>query len=313
VSVITSDSIEPAEIFHHRFKAMGSPCEIQFRGCSGRIAKDVVRTLEIEILRLEQKYSRFLSDSIISEINQSAGLADAVIVDEETERLLEYADTCYAQSNGLFDITSGSLRNLWNYHRLEEKQVLPGTLDINNALEKIGWDKVTREPGKIHLPIPGMEIDFGGIVKEYAADCVATMAEAEGIASGMVELGGDIRVFGLNSQPSPWQVGIRDPFNTDNAAAVIEIPNGGLATSGDYERYTIIRGKKYSHILNPLTGWPIEGFSSVSVLAQQCVVAGSAASIAVLLGSEGKTWLDELGLPYLCIDSDGTRHGTINN
>ena len=108
-------------------------------------------------------------------------------------------------------------------------------------------------------------------------------------------------------------MGIRDPFNTDNAAAVIEIPNGGLATSGDYERYTIIRGKKYSHILNPLTGWPIEGFSSVSVLAQQCVVAGSAASIAVLLGSEGKTWLDELGLPYLCIDSDGTRHGTINN
>ena len=137
------------------------------------------------------------------------------------------------------------------------------------------------------------------------------MAEEEGIASGMVELGGDIRIFGTAKQPSPWQVGIRDPFNTDNAAALIEMQSGGLATSGDYERYTIIKGKKYSHILNPLTGWPIEGFSSVSVLAQQCVVAGSAASIAVLLGSEGKAWLDELGLPYLCVDSNGQVSGTI--
>ena len=310
MSVIPSDS---SEIFHHRFKAMGSPCEIQFRGCPVKIAKDVVGTLEKEILRLEKKYSRFLPDSIITHINESAGLPDAVTVDEETERLLEYADTCHTQSQGLFDITSGSLRKLWNYHQLEEKQALPDSREINLALEKIGWEKVIREPGKIHLPISGMEIDFGGIVKEYAADCVAAMAEEEGIASGMVELGGDIRVFGLENQHSPWQVGIRDPFNTGNAAAVIEIQSGGLATSGDYERYIIIQGKKYSHILNPLTGWPIEGFSSVSVLAQQCVVAGSAASIAVLLGSAGKAWLDDLGLPYLCIDSDGTRHGSINN
>jgi len=290
---------------------MGGPCEIQFRKCPVNIAKDVVEKLEHEILRLEQKYSRFLPDSIITLVNESAGLPEAVTVDEETERLLEYADTCHRQSQGLFDITSGSLRKLWNYHKLEEIQSLPDSREINNALEKIGWEKVIREPGKIHLPIPGMEIDFGGIVKEYAADCVAAKAEEEGIASGMVELGGDIRVFGLESQHSPWQVGIRDPFNTDNAAAVIEMQSGGLATSGDYERYTIIQGKKYSHILNPLTGWPIEGFSSVSVLAQQCVVAGSAASIAVLLGSSGKAWLDELGLPYLCIDSDGTRHGNI--
>ena len=98
---------------------MGSPCEIQFRGCPAKIAKDVVEKLEKEILRLEQKYSRFLPDSIVTRINNAAGLPDAISVDEETERLLEYADTCHRQSQGLFDITSGSFRKLWNYQSLE--------------------------------------------------------------------------------------------------------------------------------------------------------------------------------------------------
>jgi thiamine biosynthesis lipoprotein len=290
---------------------MGSLCEIILRGSDEALQAQVFASMEQEIQRLEKQYSRFLPDSLTTRINITAGTGKSVAIDEETARLLDYADTCYRQSGGLFDITSGSLRTLWNYQDLADKQTLPSDRDISAALEKIGWTKVSREQGSVSLPLPGMEIDFGGIVKEYAADCLAGIAEAAGIKAGLVELGGDIRLIGSVPESEGWQLGIRDPFETDQACARIALTRGALASSGDYERYTVIQGKKYSHILNPLTGWPVAGFSSVSVVAEQCVVAGSAASIAVLKGSAGVSWLDELGLPYLCIDVNGKRFGSL--
>ncbi len=288
---------------------MGSPCEILLASSDDH-SPAIVQRLELELQRLEAKYSRFQSSSLLSVINQSAGSGKSVSVDEETERLLDYADTCFKESSGLFDITSGSLKKIWNYHDLEDRQVLPDEAAIRKALEKVGWEKVERKPGEILLPIKGMEIDFGGIVKEYAADCVAGLADNLGAGPGMVELGGDIRLFDTDKSRS-WQVGIRDPHDASRPAATVRLQQGGLATSGDYERYSVIQGRRYSHILNPLTGWPVEGFSSVSVLADQCVVAGSAASIAVMKGDEGVAWLKELGLPYLCVDQAGQVSGTM--
>ena len=298
----------------YRFRAMGSPCALFFRGNNKKFNSALAIKLESEIKRLENRYSRFLPDSITTQINRLAGTGNVMKVDKETASLLDYAQTCYKQSEGLFDITSGSLRTLWNYQDLSDKQSLPDESDIQLALEKIGWGKVEFHHGSICLPVAGMEIDFGGIVKEYAADCVATLAEREGCVSGMVELGGDIRIFGVGIETEkmpPWQIGIRDPFNTGHPHALIDLHYGALATSGDYERYTLIRGKKYSHILNPITGWPVEGYSSVSVIADQCVLAGTAASLAVLKGENGEQWLRELGLPFLCIDPQGKATGTI--
>jgi thiamine biosynthesis lipoprotein len=296
-------------VFRHRFNAMGSPCEILLAS-SDHHSPAIVQRLELELQRLEAKYSRFQSSSLLSAINQSAGSGKSVSVDEETERLLDYADTCFKESSGLFDITSGCLKKIWNYNDLEDRQVLPDEAAIRKALEKVGWEKVERKPGEILLPIKGMEIDFGGIVKEYAADCVAGLADNLGAGPGMVELGGDIRLFDTDKSRS-WQVGIRDPHDAYRPAATVRLQQGGLATSGDYERYSVIQGRRYSHILNPLTGWPVEGFSSVSVLADQCIVAGSAASIAVMKGDEGVAWLKELGLPYLCVDQAGQVSGTM--
>jgi len=309
---VSATPFDPDKKFHHRFRAMGSPCEIILESEQGNDSSAIVTLLEKELQRLEQKYSRFLPDSLTTRINQSAGSGKSIDIDEETGKLLDYANTCYEQSDGLFDITSGSLRTIWNYHDLGEKQVLPDDEVIRKGLEKVGWQKIERKPESICLPVAGMEIDFGGIVKEYAADCVAAIAEAKGNGPGMVELGGDIRLFG-NTGGKSRQVGIRNPLDTasNKPVAFIKMVQGGLATSGDYERYTLIQGKKYSHILNPLTGWPVEGFSSVSVLADQCVVAGSAASIAVLKGEKGIDWLEALGLPFLCIDKKGQVSGTL--
>lgn len=288
---------------------MGSPCSILLRGADTGLCRRLSARMEAEIGRLERAYSRFLPDSVTSRINAAAGTGKAVAIDEETSRLLDYADTCYRQSGGLFDITSGSLRQLWNYRELQDSQVLPDQAAIEAALDKIGWDKVVRTGAAVALPVAGMEIDFGGIVKEYAADCVAALAEAEDGVGGMAELGGDIRVFGVAA--APWRVGIRDPRGGDAPLALITLAAGALATSGDYERYSVIAGKRYSHILNPLTGWPVTGLSSVSVLAPQCIVAGSAASIAMLMGEGGEGWLRELGLPYLCVDGEGRVAGSV--
>jgi len=298
--------------FHYPFRAMGSPCEIILRGHDETFCRELCTGFESEVRRLEKAYSRFLPDSITSTINQAAGSGSPVNIDEETLRLLDYADTCYAQSNGLFDITCGSLRSIWNYHDLAEKQCLPEQSDIDKALDLVGWEKVERTGNAVALPLAGMEIDFGGIVKEYAADCIAALAEAAGVSSGMIELGGDIRLFGVAGEPAPWSLGIRNPHHTDKPLALLSLGRGGLATSGDYERYTVINGQRFSHILNPKTGWPVSGFSSVSVVAQQCIVAGSAASIAVLMGKAGEGWLAELGLPYLCVNEHGDISGTLS-
>lgn len=292
---------------------MGSPCVLVFRdGVRSRYGAAAAR-IHTEIRRLESAYSRFLPDSITSRINRAAGSGTVVGINEETARLLDYADTCYRQSDGLFDITSGALRAVWNYQVLEEQQALPSDQAVTAALARVGWEKVSRTERSIMLPEAGMEVDFGGIVKEYAADCAAEIARAEGITSGLIELGGDIRVVGPESGGLPWQVGIRDPRHTDKACASVSLHQGGIASSGDYERYMVIDGKKFSHILDPKTGWPVEGFASVSVVAGQCVVAGSAATIAVLKGQEGRLWLDELGLPYLCIDESGVISGSLDS
>src|SRR5699024_8377147 len=163
------------------------------------------------------------------------------------------------------------------------------------------------EPPHLHLPIKGMEIDFGGVVKEYAVDTVVALCQNRGFSHGLIDMGGDIGVIGPHPDGSPWRIGIRNPHTPHRAKAVIELTQGALATSGDYERYFEIHGKRYSHILNPLTGWPVQGLISVSVQAPLCIVAGTASTIGMLKGKqEGIHWLDALGLPYFCIKEDGT-------
>jgi len=154
------------------------------------------------------------------------------------------------------------------------------------------------------------DVPSAWVLRQPLTSVVLTWASA-GVASGLVELGGDIRLVGIVPETKAWQVGIRDPFDTSRACAHISLVQGALASSGDYERYTVIQGRKYSHILNPLTGWPVTGCSSVSVVAEQCVIAGSAATIAMLKGAHGEAWLKELGLPYLSIDQDGRIGGSI--
>jgi thiamine biosynthesis lipoprotein len=294
----------------HPFRAMGSPCELHVYGETRALCDSVAELAIAEVRRLEQKYSRYRDDSVTTSINRSAGDPAGVTVDEETARLLDYAATAYASSDGLFDPTSGVLRRVWN---LKSGRV-PEPNEIEAVLGLVGWLRVHWASPRLILPHAGMELDFGGFVKEYAADRVAELCRAHGARHGMVDLGGDLAAIGPHPDGRPWVVGIRDPRSPEGAMASVRLHTGGIATSGDYERCMIVDGVRYTHVLDPRTGRPVTGLRSVSVVADRCLIAGTATTIAMLKGArDGALWLDELGLPNLRMNDSGEISGTLAN
>lgn len=289
------------------FKAMGSPCEIQLFAPAPESAREIADLAIAEVNRLEARYSRYRDDSFLSAINRVAAGGGSITVDTETAGLLDYAATCYAQSEGLFDITSGVLRKAWRFPLSR----LPDGAEIRRLLERTGWHRVRWDPPVLEFPTPGMEIDFGGVVKEYAVDRAARICQDAGARHGFVNLGGDIHVIGPRGDDGPWHIGIRHPRNRDGLLQTIRMAKGALASSGDYERCIVVESVRYGHILHPRTGWPVRHLASVSVIADLCVIAGSAATIGMLKEDAGPAWLETLGLPYLWVDVSGRTGGTL--
>ncbi len=286
---------------------MGSPCAAQLYANTRKKAKQAANILIADVQRLETIYSRFRDDSFLSGINRVAAKGGAITVDKETAGLLDYAATCYRESDGLFDITSGILRRAWNF----KSNNLPSEETVQSLLNRVGWDKLRWQSPVLEFPVSGMEIDFGGIVKEYAVDRAAALCWDAGIRHGMVNLGGDIKIIGPHVDGSPWRVGIRHPRCQDGILQTLEMLTGALASSGDYERCIELNGMRYGHVLNPKTGWPVKRMATVSVIGDFCVIAGSASTIGMLKEDKGPDWLGELGLPHLWVSVDGEIGGTL--
>lgn len=289
---------------HKRFSftAMGSHCEVQFFDESRILAKQIARKLAAEAHRLEGKYSRYRKDSFVSQINAEAGSKHGTKIDSETKSLFDHAKSCYVESDGLFDITSGQLSRVWDFKSGKP----PPQSQIDIALRNTGFSKLDWHKSRLNMP-KGMEIDFGGIVKEYAADTLASLARSLGSTSGLVNMGGDFAVIGPVPEDESWPIGIADPNQPDSVMATIALSQGGLASSGDYERFFLHDGVRYSHILNPKTGWPSSGLRAVSVASNLCTIAGSIATIAMLKEEkDGILWLKDSGLPYVYMKQDGS-------
>jgi FAD:protein FMN transferase len=293
--------------YRSEFKAMGTPCEIQLFASKKVEARRASDAVIADVKRLEALYSRYKNDSFLSEINRAAAVAGNIFVDDETASLLDYAQACYEQSEGMFDITSGILRQAWKFDlgKLPEQKFIDGLLD------KVGWHKVLWKRPTLSFSVPGMEIDFGGVVKEYAVDRAASICSGLGIRHGVINLGGDIKVIGPRNDGSPWRVGIRHPRNKDALLDTLLLYEGALASSGDYERCIVVDGIRYGHVLNPKTGWPVKYLAATSVVGEFCVVAGSASTIAMLKEDQGPSWLMELGLPHLWVDVNGNAGGSL--
>jgi FAD:protein FMN transferase len=294
--------------YRAQFRAFATRCRLILCTEDAALAEHAAGCVREELLRIEAKFSRYRDDSVTSAITRAAGDARGIVVDEETAAWLDYAEASFQQSDGLFDITSGILRRAWNFRA----HVLPTPSALAALLPLIGWHKLIWQRPRLVLPAIGMELDFGGFGKEYAADIAAGICHREGIHSGVIDLGGDIHVLGPRPEGTPWCVGIADPRVPMQSHSVLELFHGGMATSGDYERYMDIDGVRYCHILNPFTGWPVQGLASVTVLAAKCLLAGTATTIAMLKGARvGQVWLENLGLPYLAVSTDGETAGTI--
>ena len=293
-------------LYRHPFRAMGSRCEIRLYARSEEEASATAHSAAADVQRLEAKYSRYRDDSVTAAINRVGATGGTIAVDDETARLLDYGATCFAQSDGLFDLTSGVLREAWGAHC----RSLPEAATLERLLQRVGWDKLRWSRPRLEFPRRGMELDFGGVVKEYAADRAAVVCAEAGMRHGLVDLGGDIRIIGPHPDGAPWRVGIQHPRRPDGVMATLDVAQGAVATSGDYERYLAIDGRRYCHIVSPRTGMPVQGLAGVSVFAQECVVAGSATTIAMLMEARGPAWLEEVGLPHVWMDQNERVGGT---
>lgn len=297
----------PSAIHHFRFSSMGCPCALQLEAGAEAAAR-AIAAVQAEVDRLDRKYSHYRDDSLVAMIGAAADAGESIDVDNETADLLDFSATLFEQSGGRFDITAGALTKLWDL----QGGRTPDDTAIAAARAACGWSRVTWRRPRLTPGIRGMRLDLGGVVKEYAADRAALLCRQVGVDHGIVDLGGDLAVVGAHADGSPWLAGIKAPRDTKRAAAQIELHRGGLATSGDYERVMIVDGRRYSHIVDPVSGYPAESFASVSVVAGSCLVAGAASTLGMLLGIEkGYAWLRGLGLPFLCIDADGIASGTL--
>lgn len=280
------------------FKALGGPCEIDLTGIEE--PEHLIQLAVAEVRRIESKYSRYIADSVIGQINAQAGL-DWVDCDSETNSLFDYAHHLYEISQGLFDITSGVLRRAWDFNQ----NFVPRAEDLKKILPLIGWSKVERRGQAIRLKHKGMQIDLGGYGKEYAVDRVASLLLEHGVTSALINFGGDVRALGTQLGGNPWQIGVQDPRKLEQCFATLALSQGALTTSGDYERYFELDGQRYCHILNPKTGMPVSFWRSVTVLAPLASVAGATSTIAMLLQKNGLRFLQNSGFAYIAVDHTG--------
>jgi thiamine biosynthesis lipoprotein len=263
----------------HPFYAMASDCAAHLCGETAAKMEQLAATAEHEVRKIEARYSRYRSDNQMTRINKVAVAGGSIDIDPETAGLIAYAKACFAKSDGAFDISSGLLRKVWDFSAAR----CPFKHRLMLYCPLIGLDKVTLSCDRLHFGKAGMELDFGGLGKEYA-DRAAEVCIGPCARYSSIDLGGDIRVFGPQPDGCPWRIGIRHPRDADKVVAEITLWQGALATSGDYERFLKVDGRRYCHILDARTGWPAYGLASVTVIADRCRVAGSLSTAAMLRG-----------------------------
>ena len=298
MALLGTISVEPrgTDLVAVCFTAMASPCELLVRASQLQVARELGECAAEEAWRIEQKFSRYRVDSVTAWIHAHRGAP--IELDEETASLMNFAERCYTISEGMFDITSGILRQAWTFDGSDR---LPQSAAIEALLPFVGFDKLKWRSPWLELPI-GMELDFGGIGKEYAVDRAYDLLARTSAGPFLVNFGGDLRA----NAPPPrgrWQVGIEKPDSERDAKMILELERGALATSGDSRRFVLRDGVRYGHLLNPKTGWPVaHAPRSVTVAASSSTEAGLLSTLAMLQGPRAREFLNEQGVKYWVLE-----------
>ena len=266
------------------FGALGTNCRIQYTATSNDQAAGFAKEAVKWVVDFETKYSRFRSDSLISEINRNAG-GDWTEIDAEAESIFAICDDLHFMTQGVLDPTMLPLMRLWDYR--DNHDVLPDEKAVSETRELIGWSKVERKPGAVRLPLEGMALDLGGFGKEYAVDKVAAVAVGKGINDCLVDFGRDIHALGQPPRYPAWHVALENPENPGTVWGSLAAKDIGVATSGDYRRFFEYKGQRYGHILDPRSGRPVyNGILATTVTANSCLEAGVLSTAVCVLGEE---------------------------
>lgn len=282
-----------------RFSAMACPCEIMLETNNEKLAQTLIQLGVEEARRIEQKFSRFRQDSVVSAVNRSS--PQAMKVDEETAQLLNFSQTAWEMSEGLFDITSGAFRTIWDF----KSRQIPSQQAINNIKHRVGWQHINWQEPFISMPAD-MQIDLGGVGKEYAVDKVALLIKQAAIQNtpALVNFGGDLCALDAPKTQGNWYIGIEDPQQTGKACLQsVKFKQGALATSGDARQHIMFEGERYGHIINPTTGFPTKNAPrSVTVMSETCVQAGLYSTLAILHGEAAESFLQMTGCRYWIVN-----------
>jgi thiamine biosynthesis lipoprotein len=265
-------------------RLMGNTFEITVVAAQEAWAREKIALAIAEIRRIEKLLTTFDENSQTNQVNQQAGIGP-VKVDAEVFGLIKRSLKISAITDGAFDITYGSVdKRLWNFDR--NMKQLPDPQTAKASVRLINYRNVllNEEEGSVMLKEKGMRIGFGGIGKGYAADMAKALLVKEGVQSGIVNASGDLITWGTQADGKPWTIGIAHPDDARAAFSWLNISNLAIATSGNYEKYVIIDGKKYSHTINPKTGMPVSGIKSVTIISPYAEIADAMATPVMVMG-----------------------------
>jgi len=265
-------------------KLMGNNFAITAVAENKDIALENINLAIAEMRRIEQLFTTFKPDSQTNLINDNAGI-QPVVVDEEVFNLIERSIGISKITQGAFDISYGSIdKSLWNFDKTMTQ--LPSYEIAQKAVHLIDYRNIilNKEAKTVFLKEKGMRIGFGGIGKGYAAEMAKKVMKANGISSGIINASGDLTAWGLQPDGKQWTIGIANPDFPQEAFSYLEISNKAVATSGNYEKYVMIGGKKYSHTIDPKTGLPITGIKSVTIISDNAEFADAMATPISVMG-----------------------------
>ncbi|WP_346984404.1 FAD:protein FMN transferase [Chryseobacterium sp. POE27] len=265
-------------------KLMGNAFEITVVSDDEKTANSHIDAAIEEIRRIEKLLTTFSDESQTNLINKNAGIK-AVKVDWEIFDLIERSLRISKITDGYFDISYGGIdKSFWNFDK--EMKQLPDPDVIKKHLKLVDYQNIIldRKNQTVFLKEKGMRIGFGGIGKGYAAEMAKRMLQNRGVVSGIVNASGDLTTWGNQANGKPWTVGIADPDNSKRPFSYMNITDMAVATSGNYEKFVVINGKKYSHTINPKTGMPVSGVKSVTIFCPNAEIADAMATPVSIMG-----------------------------
>ncbi len=296
-----------SRVFKRVLRLMGNRFEITVTNTSEEKAHQHIDAAVNEISRIEKLLTTFSDSSQTNLINQFAGIKP-VQVDREVFDLISRSKKISALTQGAFDITYGSVdKSLWNFDRTMTS--LPDAATARKMVRLINYQNVIldKENSTVFLKEKGMRIGFGGIGKGYAAEMTRILLKERGVESGIVNASGDLTAWGVQPNGKPWTIGIADPDAARHPFSFLDITDMAIATSGNYEKYVVINGKRYSHTIDPKTGLPVSGIKSVTIISPNAEIADAMATPVMIMGKQaGLDMINQVkGLACIIIDDNG--------